>query len=285
MKRRPPRAWAPWIFALLLQGGCAAGPDARTAPADPAQAAALAALPEGASPQDAAQWILRQVEAAERPPAQVESRRTVSVMRVKAMGMDITIETLQLGPDKVYARQDLPGVGRSEMGYDGQTGWSRDPMMGLRTLAGPELAELRRTCLDREGDYHTGYEGWTFDGVDTEDGRVLYVLTATPAAGDPQTWAFDAQTFRWVHSDLVSESAQGRMKVSSTVEAWQDHGGRAVASRVRTRIGPITAITELISIEDGVAIDPAVFAPPSPEGAAPESAPAPGATPAPALPR
>ena len=47
-------------------------------------------------------------------------------------------EMVQVAPNKMQMMTTIPGVGAIQVGFDGTTGWSVDPMQGPRVLAGKE---------------------------------------------------------------------------------------------------------------------------------------------------
>ena len=56
--------------------------------------------------------------------------------------------TWRARPDRVKARTELVGYPPMEIGYDGVTGWSRAGSDPTKTLAGPELVQIKRQASE-----------------------------------------------------------------------------------------------------------------------------------------
>ena len=221
-------------------------------------ARATDALPEGATAQESASWVLDQAEQAV-GHISVSSRYTQSTITASAQGLIIEVEAFQLGDDKAYARQKLPGMGVSEVAYDGNVGWSRDPMTGLRQRQGAELEEVRRMTLAYEQSYGAAFSDWELKGVGVEAERVCYEVSLSPHEGADETHFIDAQTFLTVRMDQVSEGVQGRMKVRTWIEEYQEVDGVLIPWALRSKVGPIQMTTRVNSVSHGVEIDPTIF--------------------------
>ena len=107
-------------------------------------AAASAALPAAAT-------LVAKYSAAIGGPAlmKVQQITTKGGMSMSAAGINATFEMVQLAPNKMQMNTTIPGVGNIQLGYDGTTAWSLDPMQGPRILAGMEAAEVREEADPR----------------------------------------------------------------------------------------------------------------------------------------
>ena len=261
------RRLIPLTLALgsLLFAACAgsseAGRQEATQPIPPALRAAQEALPANATPEAQAEWILLKVDAASGAEAArlVGSRVLTSHVTLPAVGMQIDSVSYQLGMDKVYVRQDMPGMGVSEVGYDGQIGWSNDPLTGLRQREGTELEAVRRLTLGCEADFRASYSAWTLKAVDEEGGRVYYRLALTPKVGEVEIHDVDAQTFLTWRTVTVLEGVQGKVTVRSEIRRWEAHDGVMVPMEEVSTVGPMEMISVVRSIQHGVEVDPSLF--------------------------
>jgi hypothetical protein len=110
-------------------------------------AGALAIHPGNASAQDlpdANALIAAYVEAsggADRfEGASSVTRGTVSM---PAAGIEGQFVLVQIYPDRMRMDVEIPGIGEILSGYDGENGWSLNPMMGPMVLSGAELEQTR----------------------------------------------------------------------------------------------------------------------------------------------
>jgi len=100
----------------------------------PAPSATSAALPPAVT-------LMAKYSAAIGGPAILKAHQitTKGGMMMAAAGINATFEMVQLAPNKMQMLTTIPGVGNIQLGYDGTTAWSMDPMQGPRILSGKEL--------------------------------------------------------------------------------------------------------------------------------------------------
>ena len=71
------------------------------------------------------------------------SIRSLGTISMPSMGLQGEFEVLQIAPNRMLTRVQLPGVGEILSGFDGATGWSTNPLVGAMVMQGSELAEAR----------------------------------------------------------------------------------------------------------------------------------------------
>ena len=69
------------------------------------------------------------------------SIRSSGVIEMPGMGIRGEFEVLQFAPDQMMTRVVVPGVGEILSGFDGEVGWSVNPLTGSMVMEGGELAE------------------------------------------------------------------------------------------------------------------------------------------------
>ena len=71
-----------------------------------------------------------------------KSAKMKATLEVPTQGLKADIEAMNIFATKNYMmKTDLPGMGQMLVGYDGTTGWARDPVAGARVLSGQEAAQ------------------------------------------------------------------------------------------------------------------------------------------------
>src|SRR6185369_17869689 len=120
----------------------------------------------------------------------IENLALTGTLSIPAQGMSGSLAVYQARPDRVLAVTELGPI-KMEEGYDGTTGWARDPIQGPRILKGDELDQLKSGGGEIEvfgyansDDYFTvakTLERTTFDGKEA-----LKVALETKA-GDKMT--------------------------------------------------------------------------------------------------
>src|SRR5262252_4222060 len=102
-----------------------------------------------------------------------------------------TTEFYEKAPNKTAAVINITNFGLVQEGFDGKTGWSKDPQTGLRDKEGGELAA---TKLDSEFykpvKIKELYPKLIVKGTEKVGDKDAYVIEATPAEGSVETWYF-----------------------------------------------------------------------------------------------
>jgi len=110
-------------------------------------------------------------------------------------------------------------------GYDGSTGWSRDPGGEVAALDAPEAKRRARSqaWLDSRSYWYPKRIAATFAAPESREfeGRRYDIVVATPDGGDPITLWFDAQT----HLLARTVQKQGADTASTTYDDWRDVDG------------------------------------------------------------
>jgi outer membrane lipoprotein-sorting protein len=171
-----------------------------------------------------------------------------------------TIELIQKAPNLASTVVELPGVGRQRDVFDGTTGWTEDPMNGVRDKSGLELAESKRAAVfGRELKLKTLYQTMTVKGREQVGGRDAIVVEAVPAEGSPVKMSFDAENGLLVKQTGTRQTPQGPLEVTVTLENYRAVDGVQHAFTIRQSTSMFTAVIQLNEIKHNVPIDDAVF--------------------------
>jgi hypothetical protein len=73
----------------------------------------------------------------------VTSFRQVGTVSIMEMGIDGNFEILASSSNQFRSAIDLPGLGQILSGYDGENGWTTNPLIGAAVMQGEELAQAR----------------------------------------------------------------------------------------------------------------------------------------------
>jgi hypothetical protein len=266
--------WAAALAALVVTTGTppvAAGSARRKpAPRKPA-----AKKPAAARPSLTAEQILtRHVDATGGREAYLRQRsvHAKGTLEMSAAGLRGTFEVKQKAPDRLWLLQNLAGFGEATQAYDGKTGWSKDPLNGLRELSGAELALVQRSArLHAPLEWKTLYKKVELLGIRPVEGKDAYAVRLAPEVGQPTTQFFDARSFLLVRQDTIVEGPTGVVPTESYPSDYRDVEGVKTAFKTRQRIGGGAAeiVMTITEIKVNVEIDDAIFAKPAANPPAP----------------
>ena len=71
------------------------------------------------------------------------SRKTTGSVEIIGMGIEGTYEILQTKPASLLLNMEMPAMGAFKQGFDGEVGWSDNPMMGPMLIEGTQLGQLK----------------------------------------------------------------------------------------------------------------------------------------------
>ena len=114
-----------------------------------------------------------------------------------------TAQIVAKAPGSFRLTMDIPGYGAVETVLDGDNGWEKNPDSGTHAMSKTDLAIAQRDHrFYREVRLKDLYPKMETGGVFKLEGRSLYVIEATPAAGPAEKLYFDAETGLLVKRDF-----------------------------------------------------------------------------------
>ena len=183
-------------------------------------------------------------------------------IEVVGQGLVGTMEIFAAAPNHTLVIVDFPAVGvESRTGYNGEVGWSIDPMTGERLLQGGELQQLVDEA-DYYGDLHAPEKFTSMETVDQVefDGRPAYKLELVHTSGRHVLEYFDVETGRLIGVEGPQESLMGTMNAVTTLGEYQSFGDLMVPTSMYQDLGGLQTIRVTIEAVELDNVDPAVFA-------------------------
>lgn len=229
---------------------------------------ALAALAPAAHAQEtptARQVLDRYIEAVGGRAALAgqQYRTTRAEMSMPAMGMTMTMETYAARPNKMAMRMEAPGLGEIRSGYDGQVGWSLNPMAGPSVMQGRELEQAAR-----QADFESSYNFEKFFPTMETVGRIemngepCWNVRLVTSTGDTTHQCFSVASGLLVGGTATASSMMGEMETTVLVHDYRDFGGVKIPTRTVTQVGGQEVVLTVKEVSFAP-IDPSVFALPA----------------------
>mgnify|MGYP001345102405 CR=1 FL=1 len=241
---------------LLAAVVCACGPKTETAP--PVE---TPVLPEAHTLYDR----FLEVTNAQESLVGVESMSMRSEMRIPAAGIaGEVVAYWKTGTDsssaKVLVEQNIPGIGSGRVGFDGETGWSSDNMMGPRLINGRELDEL---LWDSQIDSEIKYKDW-YSKLETKAqvqfrGEDAWQVEATTKHDRVDTKYFSIESGLMLGSAYEVESPLGPMTMEMHHSEWAEMDGLWVPKISLISTGPVEMETEIIELNKNPELDETLF--------------------------
>ena len=170
---------------------------------------------------------------------------TKAHLEIPGMPGQIKMRTAKIAPGKFMMEQNMQGMTVMKITYVDGVG-KQSGMQGNKDLEGEELEELKEQAayvvdelawMENLGDF-------TFDGQTLMDGKAVYQVTE----GD-KTMYFDVTTGLFYKSTETTETPQGDMAVTTTVEEWGTYGDFMMPKVTKQSAGPQTFSMIVDSVE------------------------------------
>jgi hypothetical protein len=217
-----------------------------------AQIASAQALPPAAT-------LLAKYGAAVGAPSLLSSKAimTKGGMSMPAAGLNATFEMTQLIPNLMSMVTTIPGMGTVQIGFDGTTAWSADPMQGARKLEGKELDQMKdeadRRSLVRAAEMFSAMETVKDTTMNSER---CYLVKLTWKTGRETYDCYSPTTGYLVASKSTQKTAMGDIPVITNFSDYKKFGDVTVATKtVAEMMGQQQILTiESVVLGDGAGV-------------------------------
>jgi hypothetical protein len=177
------------------------------------------------------------------------SIRTMGTMSLPGMGIEGEFELLQLPDVGSRMISTIPGMGQLMVGFDGEVGWSLNPMTGPQLMASEELAQMReRTLLaatlrDRE----VVRERETVERIQVE-GEPCYRVRLVWASGRETFDCYAVDSGLLLQSEDVQVSDMGQVPTTTRYADYTDFHGMVLPTRMIQETMGMEQILEIESV-------------------------------------
>lgn len=194
----------------------------------------------------------------------VTSLRASGTLAMPAQGITGTVEISAARPNKTLLRAEITGIGKLESVFDGERGWTIDPVMGPSLLTGKQLDQAKfdaifeNTFLDP-----SRYTSLTAAGTATFEGRKVNRIEAVNVLGDKSTEFFDAETGLHAGSISTRETPMGSVEVTSVIRDYRKAGDTLQAHQLVQRMMGVEQVITLQTFEFNTVTADAFVMPPA----------------------
>jgi hypothetical protein len=191
--------------------------------------------------------------------APASSRRTAR-FEVPAAGVTGTIELLSMKPNLAASVLSMAGIGEFRSGFDGEVGWSIDPVMGARLHEGRELLATRDLADTRAAVRDPNLFDSMVTVELTEFGEVAcYRVELVWRSGRQSSDCYCVETGLLVATVSTHETPMGSVEVVELYSDYQRFGDAMFPTRAVSRMMGQEQIVTLERVEFDT-VDGAAFA-------------------------
>lgn len=186
----------------------------------------------------------------------ITSREIKGNVELKPVGVTGTFETYLKAANKSFLTMNLTGLGDILDGYNGNEGWSQDPMSGLRVKEGEELEQTKQMAdFYYEFNLAKYYPNATLTGTEKVDEADAYVVKADADT----TLYFDVNTGFLVRSDRIAVSPQGKIQMQIFQSNYQEVDGVKIPFEVKQVMMGMEFILKTTEVKQNVEIEDTKF--------------------------
>jgi hypothetical protein len=250
-------------LAVLVLGGCAStgggggAPDVTAAPAKKADVRSEVGANGLPTP---AAILARYVDAlgGEKVLRQHASSTRTGKMTIAAMGMEGSTTTRAAAPNKIAMNIET-GMGAMNQGFNGEVGWSDNPMTGVQILDGDQLANMKLQA-DFYAPLNYAEHFPTMETVEEVDwnGQAAYKVKVVSASGRESHQYFAKDSALLLGTEGVQEGPMGESEVKLSFSDYKEFGGMKVPGKTTIDVAgmQIEQTVETVTFDD---VDAAAF--------------------------
>ncbi len=163
----------------------------------------------------------------------IASFRATGVTELPAQNIKGTFEMIAARPAKSVLRMELGGVGKAESGFNGEVGWSLDPMVGPSLVTGRMLDEMRNDAhFDAALHPPDLVRSITTTARVAFDGRPAFKARVVLMSGQQRDEYFDAETGYLIGIEGESQTPMGVLPMTMTLRDYKAFGAMTHPTRL-----------------------------------------------------
>jgi hypothetical protein len=156
--------------------------------------------------------------------AAYEKAKTVAmngVIEIQGRNISGKVSIVEAG-EKSSTVMEIPGIGRIEQVFDGQTAWEVNPLQGPRIIEGEEKSAMKHaSTFALITSWREQYKEVKTLGPDTVNGSPVWKVEMTPREGQPETFYFDKETGLLVRMSATIASPLGDIPADMTISDYR----------------------------------------------------------------
>lgn len=127
---------------------------------------------------------------------------------------------------KSRTSMELPGIGKMELGFDGETAWENSSLQGPRIIEGDEKSAMTRSSsFALVTSWREEYSSIKTVGEDEVNGKPAWKVEMTPKQGNTETFYFDKASALLVRMATVMSTPLGQIPTDMTLSDYRQVDG------------------------------------------------------------
>jgi hypothetical protein len=158
---------------------------------------------------------------------------TRGIFALTAMGLEGEFVLVTRPPNRQRMDITLPGIGELQQGFDGEVGWSVNPIAGPQLMSGGELEQIReQSSLQASLRDPSVVPGRETISEARYGGEACWKVRLTWASGRTSYDCYSVETGLLVASEMTQESAMGAVDAVTIYRDYTMFDGRLMPARM-----------------------------------------------------
>lgn len=188
--------------------------------------------------------------------AKYEAMHATGTFSVPAAGLVAGMEAYRVRPNRMVTVSVIPGMGEMRGGFDGEVGWSIDPMRGARVLEGAELTLLKdQAAFDQDLRRPESFRSAETVEKTSLGGHECYKVKLVWPSGRESFDCYSLSSGLLIARLDSQESDMGRIEAVTLLQDYAEFGGIRVPTR---------SVIMAMGMEQVITIEKVDFVPPEP---------------------
>lgn len=180
-----------------------------------------------------------------------QSLRMIGTFGVPAAGLTGSFTLISAKPDRMKMQVDLPGVGEILSGYDGEIGWSVNPMTGAMVFEGERLMQTREEARFISGLRDASlFQSRETVGEAESQGQPCWEVKLVWTSGRETVDCYSKESGLLLQSRTTAITDMGNVHTTSLYADYEMFDGRRYPTRM---------VQQMIGQEQVMSIDSVVF--------------------------
>ena len=162
------------------------------------------------------------------------SRLVWAKFEVRAQGMTGPVEIAAAAPARMRTKTEIPGMGVSLSGFDGEVGWMVNPAMGPMLVEGAALDQMKQ-----QSDFHAELHpekyiaSRTTTGEAEYEGKKCWTVAVKTHKGESYTECYDKSSGLLLAAIRKQSTPMGELETTTVFVEYKTFGGVKIPTLVK----------------------------------------------------
>lgn len=180
----------------------------------------------------------------------IDSTKVSGTISVPMAGLSGSMDMQNKQPGMMLMVVDIAGFGKQETGFDGEVGWSSDPMSGPRLMTEEEISGLNEQADPAAAlKFREQYPTIEYGGETNFEGAKAHKIKLVDENGDETYQYYNVSSGMMVGQESTQASPMGELNVMTLMSEYKEFGGMKMPTKIVQKMGPQQVIIEIKTVE------------------------------------